>query len=188
MTVINQREKCHLLIFFAVILSGVFTFGIVNLLARTFSQEKLNGYVFNGSVATIMDNFENSNMKIGNFVLIKEVAVKKLKVGDYVVFNDFIGGAIRRDNCGKFLEISSQKDYLFIESEVDGEVFRLPCSLYFGKVELCSQFKCGWIKFISTEWANFFFILVPFVFVWGVVELFRYNLIEESGHSDCGTN
>ena len=188
MTIINQKEKYHLLIFFAVILGGVLIFGMVNLISKTFSKEKLNGYVFNCSVATILDNFEDSNIKIGNYVLIREVAVDKLIAGEYIIFNDFIGGAVRRDNCGKFLELSPQQDYLFIESELDGEVFRLPSSLYFGKVEFCSQFRCGWIRFVSSEWANFFFILVPFVFDWVVVELFRYHLVYESGRNNYGTN
>ena len=172
--IVNQREKCHIVIFFTIILSGVFAFGVASLISKVTSKDKQNSSVFGCVVATVMDNFKDKNMKVGQYVVVKETGAKNFSIGDYVIYNDFIGATLRINNCGKVQSFDLNGEYIYVESEASDTLLKIPTNMCFGKVDSFSQLRCGWVRFISSNWSNFLFILVPFVFAWGVLEAIRY--------------
>ncbi len=172
-----EQKKIYLGFIFTIMLLGVFSFGFVSSVSKVSSSGKLSGSVFSKSVATVVDSFCNSNMNTGKNVVITQRSIEELKEGDYVIFNDFIGAVVRADNCGRLVKIENNGDkaYLFIASEINQEVLRLPASLYLGRVEYYSQLNCGWFRFIASSWSSLIFILAPIVFGW--ILLFRLRFI-----------
>ena len=184
-----EQKKTYLGFIFIAILLGLFAFGIASSVSKITSSKKLKGCVFSQSVAIVVDAFYNSNLVEGNYVVVADRSIDKLCTGDYVVINDFIGATVRADNCGKLVKIETVDGatYLFVRSEISGEMLRLPKGLYLGKVEYHSQLHCGWLRFIASSWANLVFILVPFVGVWWFDFRLRSNF-KLSEHNFVGAN
>ena len=168
-----KNGNYYMMIVYTVLVFVTLSFGVLSVVSKSVSSKRLNGCVFSNSVATVGDYFQNSNMSFGRLVGVSDTKLALLRVGDYIVFNDFVGSVVRVDNCGKLvkIELEGLNDYLYVKSEINGETLRLPANLYLGKVEYYSQIQCGWLRFIASSWSSIFFILIPFLLGWWVCRL-----------------
>ena len=158
----------------AIVLIGVLTFGVICRISKWVNSDHNEvSEAFGKTVALVVEDFEDSNLQKGYWVIVETIPSNNLAEGDYVVYNDLYSKFLRNDNCGQIQSIKD--DFVFIKSENNSEVTKMSLGLCLGKLQFGKQVECGWLRFVSSVWCDVVFILLAALGLCGISGYFIYE-------------